>query len=114
MAEYIEREAVLKICSIADYAYNIADEVAKLPSADVKPVVHGHWIKNEGRHGWHCSVCGEDDLYAFAWDCDKGKNELQDRYCPNCGALMRSNDPNALNALDNTTNALEDDDEHTD
>lgn len=57
------------------------------------PVKRGKWIKNEGRCGWHCSACGEDDLYAFAWNCDKGENEQQDRYCPNCGAQMeRSED----------------------
>lgn len=48
----------------------------------------GEWIKNEGRYGWHCSACGEDNLYAFAWNCDTGKNELQDHYCPSCGAKM--------------------------
>lgn len=60
--------------------------IAQLPTID--PVKHGKWIKNEGRYGWHCSVCGEDDLYAFAWNSDKGEKELQDRYCPECGAQM--------------------------
>lgn len=62
------------------------DKIKALPSAD--PVKRGKWIKNEDRCGWHCSACGEDDLYAFAWNCDKGENEQQDRYCPNCGARM--------------------------
>lgn len=48
----------------------------------------GEWIKNEDRYGWHCSACGEDDLYAFAWNSDTGEDELQDRYCPKCGARM--------------------------
>lgn len=49
----------------------------------------GKWIKNESRYGWHCSACEEDDLYAFAWNSYTGENELQDHYCPHCGARMR-------------------------
>ena len=55
-------------------------------SADVVPVVHGEWVKNEGRQGWNCSVCKTDDLWAFD-DCI-GEKEQQDLYCPNCGARM--------------------------
>lgn len=62
------------------------DAIDELPSID--PVKHGKWIKNEGRCGWHCSACATDDVYAFEWNSDKGENELQDHYCPNCGALM--------------------------
>ena len=58
------------------------------PADDVPDRKVGKWIKNEGRYGWHCSACGEDDLYAFVWNRDKGENEQQDRYCPNCGAQM--------------------------
>lgn len=47
----------------------------------------GKWIKNEGRHGWHCSVCGKDNRFAFAWSVNS-EIELQDFYCPNCGAKM--------------------------
>lgn len=60
--------------------------ISSLPTID--PVKHGEWIKNDGRYGWHCSVCGEDDFYAFVRNSDTGENELQDRYCPNCGARM--------------------------
>jgi len=63
------------------------DKIKALPPAQPDPR-RGKWIKNEGRYGWHCSACGEDDIYAFAWNCDTGENELQDRYCPNCGAKM--------------------------
>lgn len=49
----------------------------------------GKWIRNEDRYGWHCSACEEDDLYAFAWNSYTGENELQDHYCPNCGARMK-------------------------
>ena len=76
MAEYIEREAVLKICRIADYAYNIADEVEKLPSADVKPVVHGEWkdypICDDC---YQCSNCGVLSMGKYY-------------FCSSCGARM--------------------------
>ena len=81
MAEYIEREAVLKICRIADYAYNIADEVEKLPSADVKPVVHGEWIVPNADPidmmfmNPRCSECGFESADHL-------------NFCPNCGARM--------------------------
>ena len=52
-----------------------------------EPVKHGRWIKNEGRSGWHCSCCGKDDLYAYPYT-ENNERELQDFYCPNCGAKM--------------------------
>lgn len=52
-----------------------------------EPVKHGSWIKNEGRSGWHCSYCGKDDLYAYPYT-ENNERELQDFYCPNCGAKM--------------------------
>ena len=49
----------------------------------------GSWIKNEGKVGWHCSECKADNNYAYSWNSDTGKDEFQDKYCPNCGAEMR-------------------------
>lgn len=54
---------------------------------DAEPVKRGRWIKNEGRSGWHCSCCGKDDLYAYPYK-ENNERELQDFYCPNCGAKM--------------------------
>jgi len=48
----------------------------------------GKWIKNENRSGWHCSCCGKDDFYAYLYD-ENNELELQDFFCPNCGADMR-------------------------
>lgn len=56
-----------------------------IPSSDVAPVRHGHWVdlrgeENETRAGY-CSTCGweshvyEDDVIGMP-------------YCPNCGAKM--------------------------
>lgn len=69
----------------AEWVTRIEAVLEQLPSAEKR----GKWIKNVCRCGWHCSACGEDDLYAFAWNCDKGKHEQQDLYCPNCGAQMK-------------------------
>ena len=48
----------------------------------------GKWVQNEDRAGWHCSCCGIDNYYAYSWNCETGKNDFQDKYCPNCGAKM--------------------------
>lgn len=63
----------------------ILDLVDEQPTVDA--VRHGRWIKNEYRSGWHCSCCGKDDLYAYAYT-QNNERELQDFYCPNCGAKM--------------------------
>lgn len=55
-------------------------ELMQVPSADVAPVRHGHWIKNDP----HC------DGLAFLWNCSKCGAESEEgyRYCPACGARM--------------------------
>ena len=67
------------------------DCVEEAPAADVAQVVHGRWIllgKNE--HDYEtsveekCSLCGR---YVYRYD-----TELQDNYCPNCGAKMDRED----------------------
>ena len=57
------------------------------PTIEAEPTKHGKWIKNDGRSGWHCSCCGKDDLYAYPYT-ENNERELQDFYCPNCGARM--------------------------
>ena len=92
MAEYIERSALMQfpirrnyydrkngnkhfingIESVLEYAEN-------LPAADVAPVVHGKWIREDNSLGWVCSRCG------------RGVNtnpEGIDLYCYHCGAKM--------------------------
>lgn len=63
--------------------------IEDVPAADVRPVVRGEWVKNEGRAGWHCSSCKVDNIFAYSWNSNTGKNEFQDNFCPNCGADMR-------------------------
>lgn len=63
-----------------DALIDAEDVIDDLPSADVAPVRHGHWIKNDP----HC------DGLAFLWNCSKCGAESEEgyRYCPACGARM--------------------------
>lgn len=92
MAEYIEREAVVRaFCEhCRDYVdkctYDGACEVdiiATVPTADVQPVKRGKWIKITPKHS-RCSVCDTTCLIAV-YPISKRAN-----FCPNCGADMRT------------------------
>ena len=89
MAEYIEREAAIKMLrgeAIAkfpmSFAYGIiaaSEKIKAIPAADVRPVVRGKWIelgKYSDGYNWRCSVCKRESTMAI-------------NYCPNCGADMR-------------------------
>ena len=87
MDDYIAREAFRR--EIAEYrpgrsyedawALSILDST---PSADVRPVVHGHWVyeepngANSFKGAYWCDQCHQPESYR--------KN-----FCPNCGADMR-------------------------
>ena len=86
IAELRDGDAVIRVSAVNYVLRN-------LPSADVQPVRHGHWIiKDNPGTGWYrvtCSECGEDvtsvaPVIGFfpnarvTWD-----------FCPNCGADMR-------------------------
>ena len=104
MAEYIEREAVVKrvqeIYCVGCNSYHgvrcracgtgdAIDIIEDFPTADVAPVVHGRWIKDNEKSALHieaiylCSACHNYE----AW----GKTE-KTPYCPNCGAKMDERD----------------------
>ena len=60
--------------------------IDKMPTVDVVPVVHGHWVERTDYVGdtyYDCSACGESWTTIEGDPCDNGMN-----YCPNCGALM--------------------------
>ena len=96
MAEYIERiSAVLTVRDcVPDEFRRVAEHfISILPVADVKPVVHGHWIWAEGVHVYgvdsdvqhgsvRCSACGNCSPHST-------------NYCPNCGARMDENENNS-------------------
>lgn len=82
MAEYIERETVIKAVKHA-WAKGLepTQYIDIIPAADVAPVVHGKWI--------------EQEKYTFGtmYDCSICDNRILDNghswnYCPNCGARM--------------------------
>lgn len=66
--------------------------VNALPSADVKPVVHGKWLTVEntmwcGGGYWKCSNCDQGFGFAAFFEADSWQ------FCPNCGADMREVQP---------------------
>ena len=105
MAEYVDREALLKnfcgfdLTECVKYGnktkeqaarsygtlmmYEIADVIEDAPAADVAPVVHGKWedIFQNSPCGWsgRCSICSvRNDI----------PHPVIANYCPNCGAKM--------------------------
>ena len=88
--EYIEREAAYKACEAyfsGVCVYDVSESevindfekvIDAVPTADVVPIRHGHWVKEKSDvliH-WHCSVC--KNCYYL--------DEPNANYCPNCGA----------------------------
>lgn len=60
----------------------ICVSLANLKKADVVPVVHGKWMKEDRGHVEYCAVC---DQCGFDWMwSDRGYF----KFCPNCGAKM--------------------------
>lgn len=100
MAEYIEREALLKAISkvggsplIEWDTVGVVGLVANQPAADVTPVRRGKWLNfyNDYQTA-ECSVCTE--LYEVTFDEESNSAlfdcfKLSYKYCPNCGADMR-------------------------
>ncbi len=101
MAEYIEREAAIKV--IRDYgkgaisdgmtALDPVDDIVALaqamewlPAEDVAPVVHAQWLDAPwiyyGAKQYVCSRCQDDDYWR------KRELHFKEPYCPNCGAKM--------------------------
>lgn len=103
MAEYIEREALLKSIReklnpegshsiIPKDVYLTALTIIECePVADAEKIRHGKWNEVVGMappelHGLHfCSLCSEFAL-------QKKHKEYLSNYCPNCGAEMSGGD----------------------
>ena len=86
MTDYIERDALMRRIEHQadewgdDYdAQQILGDVEDFPAADVRPVVRGRWIEDDGWKRW-CSICG--------LTCSKEYTSVIN-YCPRCGADMR-------------------------
>lgn len=91
MSDYIKREDAINIInhwwgdSIGQW---LAKKIKNMPSADVAPVRHGHWIFNQDEMSLHCSYC--DEVFRFE---DAEKDECLDfmeyaKYCLSCGTRM--------------------------
>ena len=86
--KYISQEKLLELYvdgkyDTAEYHVSvpvIIQNIKDMPAADVRPVVHGEWIKNG--YSVRCSEC----LYDMPLSVRN--------FCPNCGADMRSEPPN--------------------
>lgn len=113
MAEYIEREAVVKY--LRSRKGNFLDDIGKswsagmeaaaitcekFPAADVAPVRHGRWVKkiwrSRGGYRYVKCDCGKevlaekpfDDPIEVCSECGKINESVFGNYCPNCGAKM--------------------------
>jgi len=86
MDEYIPREAAISACydGYADNRDDCAENIRKLPAADVAPVRHAIW-----RYKTMTVPGGRGQTYA-KWSCTacKAKQKVRSNYCPNCGARM--------------------------
>ena len=91
MAEYIDKEIALSLVqpdapedetgavTIATAKKLVRSIIYRTPTADVAPVTHGKWIREDNSGDWVCSRCG------------RGVNnnpEGIDLYCYHCGAQM--------------------------
>lgn len=104
MAEYIERAALLKVLrgsAVGKYPVSFyvglfaaAEEVEKIPAADVEVVKHGRWVdRYGGKYAnplYECSECKEaalkkDELTVLDnWITA----QVLSAYCPHCGTKM--------------------------
>lgn len=100
MAEYIEREKVLKVLNSIggcgaepdswangwDKAIDTAiSELEKIPAANVRPERHGCWLPVEGDVIFACSNC--KNTVSTSWDYENCDDMFS--YCPYCGAKMK-------------------------
>jgi len=109
MAEYIDREAFKKSveeryckpCKAEGKDHNgcwcracwvddMLDEVDCFQTADVAPVVHGRWVRDDDF--FICAQCEAEMNKKNSLGVDNFKN-----YCPNCGAKMDGGDDDATN-----------------
>ena len=90
MTDYIDREETVKTVRLFNALTDDEKEweIRRIPSADVAPVRHGHWIFNQDEMSLHCSYC--DEVFRFE---DAEKDECLDfmeyaKYCLACGTRM--------------------------
>lgn len=76
-------------CEESSFGYYLAeaaiDEINVMPTVDIKPTKHGHWVEYPKPHYFKCSKCKYIVPYRKAVSVN-GEREYD--YCPNCGAIM--------------------------
>lgn len=102
--EYIEREALIKICEEIiqirwnettapvswSHAYaDFIEDIENQPSADVAPVRHAKWVLIDEcvNEGVYCSNC-----HKKVYRVEYANQKVKSNYCPNCGAKMDGNE----------------------
>lgn len=114
MADLIDRQTIIEAVHSAIYPFFCGTEdgdilsedeklvlsvnkavctaIKALPSADVQPVRHGHWIiKDNPGTGWYrvtCSECGEDVTSVAPVIGFFPKAKVIWDFCPECGTRM--------------------------
>ena len=87
MAEYIEREALVKRLKKEECDCEWLWAILDIPTADVAPVRHAKWelIDECINEGVYCSNCHKKIYRARA---EYANQKVKSNYCPNCGAKM--------------------------
>ena len=87
MDEYVNRKAAIRALlndapeQVGYSREDAADCIRYMDAADVAPVRHGRWLYYTLIDGYINAECSE---------CHKVR--IIDNYCPNCGAIMKSED----------------------
>lgn len=80
MAEYINKEELLKKAKEIDSIFAlplIIREIENAPVEDVVEIKHAEWLLFSCWSCWYCSNCGFTQGYGDEWE-----------WCPNCGSRM--------------------------
>ena len=100
MAEYIEREALMRRikeihCAECDSYHGVRcrtcwvddtlDYIGSEPAADVAPVRHGRWLSWDELHGGNTRA--KNVFGVFCSECIR-QSDSKTHFCPNCGAKM--------------------------
>lgn len=74
------------LCAAQRITAQDAIDIALLPAADVRPVVHARWLVIETERSWNCAE------YPTRVQCSNCEHEMpyldKGNFFPNCGAMM--------------------------